>query len=370
MKHHEYRKQMNLSHAKRERIIAVIAVLVMILSLPLFWQLRASEFANSSTGKKAIPSIAQAALSPALDDGCTGIVQRARSGNSSTVFIGDSNALQVMRMSALFVTECLRAAKMLEADHYQFVQRRAAELHMRIAKANAVEHLVVPLYSWDMRFIKAPYVSMLPAALDRLTSDTLVNCSKHQDVFIISGTWDIARPVKEHSGVIFDGPPTSEADEAQAMAEFTSTVKRHLREAANRVQRLPCASRVRTVLPLLPNCSASKFHRVSNKNQPTTILASVTRQDPYQYVQGDACHTRLYMGTAMVVRSSMQSGQQGVVDVLPLLSSPSRGKESGAAAGNGAAICTSSDGAHLDDFTLRFPLLTTCARHVMRALWI
>jgi hypothetical protein len=306
----------------------------------------------------------------ALDALCQMIVKSNDSNAPTTqlIFLGDSTALQVLRLSVRAVLTCLQRNGGVDELQLTSTSRLIEGFHKRIAQVGVTERIVLTALNghvWTFTFVKSRYLGELGDALQEH-----VACSAGRtSVLIACGTWDIARPVLPMSGLSLSSQTTSSGPLwRRALSNFSSTLRRHADHVVHSLQlgnTVACGRNIRVLLPILPNCTADKFHRVLEGRSTST--------DPYANVQGSDCRSRLVLGTAPVVRRTLHRlgsiGSVSVVDPQALFSPMTSRFVSRHSLASFGGACVASDGAHLDDLSQRIPLLTPCTLRVLRRVW-
>lgn len=275
-----------------------------------------------------------------------------------TTFIGDSSALQMLRVTAGAAAGCFAAAGYLTPNGVARANARIQELTVRISATRAAERVVLSSDGradsalWIFVFVKARYLVDVVTRLEQWSRLELAQaaCSAglHPGVIVSVGSWDMIRPATESSGGLsfethaFDSP--DDAAWRIALSSFDSSVKRITQRLFEQFGEL-CASRraasAALLLPPLPNCSAAKF---------LFQEGSVPGADPYRNLRGGRrCEALLRSGTGLSFRRELMLHvtTMRVVDLESFVVS---------------RRCGVQDGTHLDTAE---PL---CAASVVRAL--
>jgi hypothetical protein len=325
-------------------------------------------WSNTQSHNRSSTSDFVASLCPTLS------TRMPRKGETTrSIFVGDSTALQALRVSVAATAMCLESAHLIDSSKHSAVLQATVLLKKRLIEAADVEKISIASEGggiWEFWFVKAKYLDELHGVA-RSAAIADVHLLSRVDLLVAVGTWDISRPSLEHSGLVLDAASTKTSSSWKAaLRNFTGTTRNHaahITELLTLPVTLPRGA-VRMVLPMAPNCSAHKFHRVLDR-APTNDLP-----DPYEHVQGRDCRRRLVDGTAPILREALlhaatvEGSPIQVIDYDDLLTT-TQSSASSADVAKLAGVCTASDGAHFDDLSTTIPLLTPCTLRLLHLLW-
>lgn len=355
------------------RTLLAVTLALMVISL-VSWRNTSSDQNDVLHGHvgKPMPGDSTVLLTTSLCSSLSSQFPLSSGDRVRSIFIGDSTALQALRVSVTAVATCLKGSGLLDDAGLAKALHDVTALQIRLVEAQMLEKVsIVAFHSggWDFWFVKVKYLDELKAAHRSVINTDDARKLSRVDIVIALGTWDILRPTLEHSGLLLDSVSTATLLSWKgALRNFSHTVRRHSLDISKVMAEYPQTVR-RFVIPMIPNCSASKFHRVALQQSPSTT----GQHDPYERVQGKDCRRRLVYGTAPIVREALlrvaASSDIDMIDFNLLL--PATTKSSSVARDElqRSKFCTASDGAHFDDLSAKVPQLTQCSIGLLTRLW-
>ncbi|CUG06428.1 GPI-anchored surface protein, putative [Bodo saltans] len=354
------------------RTLLAVTLALMVISL-VSWRNTSSDQNDMLHGHvgKPMPGDSTALLTTSLCSSLSSQFPLSSGNRVRSIFIGDSTALQALRVSVTAVATCLKGSGLLDEGGVTKALHAVTALQIRLVEAQMLEKVsIVALHSggWDFWFVKVKYLDELKAAHRSVINTDDARKLSRVDIFIALGTWDILRPTLEHSGLLLDSVSTATLLSWKgALRNFSHIVRRHSLDISKVMSTYPQTVR-RLVIPMIPNCSASKFHRVAQQPPSTS-----SQHDPYERVQGKDCRRRLVYGTAPIVREALLRVAAALSDIHMIDSNlllPATTKSSVARDKlRRSEFCTASDGAHFDDLSAKVPQLTQCSIGLLMRLW-
>lgn len=292
-----------------------------------------------------------------FDDANIGTIEKL-----TFIFVGDSTALQALRLTVLSVARCAvenfgptnnsLLAQLRRVDHVvqTTLEKRISEFEDANdldASRQQVSILIPSNVGPETRkitfhFLKAPYGVDVVRKLSRVTKEiSSMTCSSVQHAFfvrVVFGNWDVIRPRWDAHRIDFAVPSSLATEGLELYERFVrDSIAAPLLANARELLSLPLArlcntsntvTRLRVVLPPAPNCTASKFTAGGQLRQGDG-------SDPYRGLRGsDNCLRHAVSGTYRRFLTAMRPhGGEWMRDTNALVT---------------GGLCSQSDGSHID----------------------